>query len=59
MDWKSIIQHILVLSVNLDDILLELRHIGHVVILPFSLLFLEFDGESSHGAACCGEAWRR
>ena len=31
--------------------LLELGHIGHVVVPPFSLLFLELDGDSSHGAA--------
>merc|ERR550539_2001758 len=45
------LQHLLGLGVNLDDVLLQLGHVGDVVVSPLTLLLLQLDGDASHGAA--------
>lgn len=42
------LQHLLRLSINLDDVLLQSRHLRNVVITAFTLLLLQLDGDSAH-----------
>lgn len=42
------LQHFLGLRINFNDVALEGRDIGHVVVPPLTLLFLQFDGNSTH-----------
>merc|ERR1712228_787586 len=45
------LQHLLSLSVNLNNILFQSRHFRNVVVPPLPLLLLQLDGDSSNSAA--------
>ena len=41
-------QHLLGISVHLNDALLKSGHLGHVVVTALTLLLLQLDGDASH-----------
>merc|ERR1719452_129721 len=45
------LQHLLGLSINLDDVLFQGRNIWDEVVPSLPLLFLQLDGDASHGGA--------
>lgn len=44
-------QHLLGISVHLNDALLQSRHLWHVVVTALTFLLLQLDGDASHWAA--------
>lgn len=42
------LQHLLGLGVDLDDVLLQGGHVGHVIVATFALLFLQLDGDAAN-----------
>uniref|UniRef100_A0A6G5A4P3 Putative secreted protein n=1 Tax=Rhipicephalus microplus TaxID=6941 RepID=A0A6G5A4P3_RHIMP len=40
--------HLHGVTVHLNDVLLQGRHLGHVVVPPFPLFFLQLDGDAPH-----------
>merc|ERR1712168_1130954 len=45
------LQHLLGVGVNLNDVLLNGRHLGYVVVSALPLLFLQLDGDAAYRAA--------
>ena len=41
-------EHLLGLGVDVDDVLLERRHLGHEVVPALALLLLQLDGDAAH-----------